>query len=66
MEKDDERKRRCFVTSIEVDKPHMNRIVSTVGCREDSGVLECSFPVEDGSQYKVSQVVWITVSLKGD
>lgn len=59
-------RKRCFVTSVQVDKPHMNRLVSTVSCREDNGGLECSFPVVDGSQYKVGQIVWVTVSLKGD
>ena len=57
---------RCFVTAVEVEKPSVNRLQSIVRCRVDNGGLECSFHAVDGSKFFVGQVIWLTVSLKGD
>ena len=60
---------RCFVISVVVDRPDINRLAGTVHYMQDhgrsigdKGAVTGSFKVVDASKYRVGDVVNVTIS----
>lgn len=55
---------RCFVTAIEVDAPERSLYTATVHYKADhayTSEYRGSFSASDGRDYKVGDVLWVTI-----
>lgn len=61
------RKIRCFVTSVQVDRPEWNLYTSTIEFRADHAErtdFEGSFKA-DGRKFTIGDVIFVTIDTKG-
>lgn len=61
----EDKRTRCFVTSVAVENPDFNRLMSRVHFKADHAYgngFEGSIHVLDGSQYRIGDVIWIEIS----